>query len=219
MGHDINLASDINLYVRESAYSCTQLLQPEVRHLVHEIIDCVENNRPVFLVANGGTAGIFSNMYADLMIHPFVSEDKSSKGSDKNLVIHNLCDMSAFTALTNDLGYENAFAFFMSKMNPENGLLIAASGSGTSKNVLKAMEVAKEFNATTCMITKNKENAQLADIPIVFDGSSDFPGQTGKNNFNFHYEDLICKLGHVLSGALKQYINGNEKQYSNKRSL
>jgi D-sedoheptulose 7-phosphate isomerase len=33
-----------------------------------------------------------------------------------------------------------------------------------------------------------------------------FPGQTGKNNNNFHFEDCISKVVHIAVGLLKKRV-------------
>ena len=45
------------------------------------------------------------------------------------------------------------------------------------------------------------------DIPIIVPGNSNFPGQTGKNDNNFHIEELQVSVGHILTGLLKGYVN------------
>jgi D-sedoheptulose 7-phosphate isomerase len=36
---------------------------------------------------------------------------------------------------------------------------------------------------------------------------SGFPGQTGGNNNNFHYEDCISKISHIVVGLLKELVS------------
>ena len=59
------------------------------------------------------------------------------------------------------------------------------------------------------IVTRNKENKcnQYADLTISLEGTSEFPGQTGGNNNNFHFEDFLSKLTHIAVGLLKEKVN------------
>jgi D-sedoheptulose 7-phosphate isomerase len=203
-----NLKTLVDVYVSESTAACKLLSQQGVFNLVKDCIESFENSKQIFLVGNGGTAGILSNFYSDILIHPFVGDDKSNQiGANLRLKAHNLCDVSALTALSNDLGFDQAFSFYLKQMGDEGDLLIAVSGSGTSKNIVNALRTAKNTGMRTCLITKNNKSVENADTLIVLSSDSEFPGQTGKNNFNFHFEDLVCKLSHIVSGILKLKVN------------
>jgi D-sedoheptulose 7-phosphate isomerase len=47
---------------------------------------------------------------------------------------------------------------------------------------------------------------ELAEVCLVVPGTSRFPGQVGKNDNNFHFEDLILSVNHMLVGLLKQRV-------------
>ena len=85
------------------------------------------------------------------------------------------------------------------------------SGSGNSGNVLEAMKVAKAKGMKTILVTRNKENKcnQYADLTISLEGTSYFPGQTGGNNNNFHFEDILSKLTHIAVGLLKEKVHND----------
>ena len=83
------------------------------------------------------------------------------------------------------------------------------SGSGNSGNVIEALKVAKEIGMTCIVMTRNTntKSDEYADLVLrVTSKDSTFPGQTGGNNNNFHYEDCISKVSHIAVGILKQYV-------------
>ena len=47
----------------------------------------------------------------------------------------------------------------------------------------------------------------FSDLTISLKGTSEFPGQTGGNNNNFHFEDVLSKLTHISVGLLKEKIH------------
>ena len=83
------------------------------------------------------------------------------------------------------------------------------SGSGNSKNVLEAFRVAKEKGMKTILVTRNSVNNcnDFSDLVISLEGTSEFPGQTGGNNNNFHIEDVLSKITHISVGLLKEKVS------------
>ena len=55
-------------------------------------------------------------------------------------------DPATLTAFANDFGYEGVFARWLQVVGSPGDLLIALSGSGTSENILAAMDVADHKN-------------------------------------------------------------------------
>jgi phosphoheptose isomerase len=78
-------------------------------------------------------------------------------------------DPSTLTAFANDYGYENAFSKWIGIVGKPQDLLIALSGSGKSKNILKAVETAekmdmlvwKEFGAEQGLDMQRSEERQI----------------------------------------------------------
>ena len=61
----------------------------------------------------------------------------------------------------------------------------------------------------TILVTRNEINKcnDFSDLTISLTGESIFPGQTGGNNNNFHFEDFLSKLTHIAVGLLKEKVN------------
>ena len=60
---------------------------------------------------------------------------------------------STLTAISNDVGFEYSFSQLFYSLYREGDVLIAFTTSGKSKNVIKALEVAKALNAKTITFT------------------------------------------------------------------
>ncbi len=56
-------------------------------------------------------------------------------------------ETSHITAISNDLSYEEVFAYRISKMMKDKDMLITISSSGNSPNVIRAIEEARKKNA------------------------------------------------------------------------
>ncbi len=84
----------------------------------------------VYVIGNGGSAGIASHFSNDLM--------KALKIASQTLFDSNL-----MTCLSNDIGYENVFSYPLERLGKAHDLLVAISSSGQSKNILNAVEICR----------------------------------------------------------------------------
>jgi len=204
--------SNIKLYKDESDAAFRSIPDSAIADFVTLIIKAYTNEKKVFACGNGGNVASVQNLVLDLNMHPFVSEDKSArKGKRNKFQAISLCDSAAaITGMTNDIGFENIFAEQLKYQASEGDILFAMSGSGNSGNVLNAIKVAKELGMICIVMTRNKSTKSDAlnpDLVLrITSKDSRFPGQTGGNNNNFHYEDCISKISHIAVGILKQYV-------------
>lgn len=78
-------------------------------------------------------------------------------------------DSGILTAVGNDYGFEQVFSRQVEAYGQEGGLLIAMSTSGTSPNVVRALDVAKEKRMTTVLLTgeRGRSAPVAADHRIV----------------------------------------------------
>jgi len=108
----------------------------EVETMINHILEAYNNRKMIFIIGNGGSAANASHLAEDLS--KGVITDQSV---EKRIRAMSLADNVPFiTASANDTGYENIFVSqLITFANPED-YLIAISGSGNSKNVIKAVE-------------------------------------------------------------------------------
>ncbi len=203
------LLSLVTLYKIESAKVCGDINNNSIVQFADLIIGAYVNQNQVFACGNGGNAALVANLITDLVLHPFVSEDKSKPLDVPRLRAFNLCEsVSTITAIMNDVGPDHIFSEQLIRRGNTDDLLIGISGSGTSSNIVKAMEVANHIGMKSIALTKASGSpvTRLAACSVVIPGTSEFPGQTGKNNNNFHFEDCVVKLSHIATGLLKRQV-------------
>lgn len=100
------------------------------------LAQAIRRARRVFLCGNGGSAANALHLANDL----------TGCGIDAEA----LCaDVSVMSMIANDYGWEEVFAFPLRAKAEDGDLLIALSGSGRSKNILRALAAAREEGATT----------------------------------------------------------------------
>ena len=211
----MNYLDLIELYKKESSNVISNLSSDSILEFVSLVIDAFTNEKKIFACGNGGNAAYVANLVVDLNMHPFVSEDKSSHDGKRNL-FHavNLCEASAtITGITNDLGFNSVFKEQLKYQAEKDDILFCISGSGNSDNIIDAMEYAKSIGMKCVIMTRKTpcKAENFADVLIEAKGSSRFPGQTGNNDNNFHFEDCISKITHIVTGILKLKVTQDDK--------
>ncbi len=207
----MSVTDDIRLYLDEQKAILESFPVEQVSAAADMLFATYEQGGVVYAMGNGGNAGTIDHAYCDFKHHPFVSEDKTAPVSSavKRLTFVNLCGSAAeLTGLVNDLGAEDMYSASVEPFATERDLVMAYSGSGNSANVVRALEAALKAGARTFAMTKGDGGRcrELAQVCLIVPGTSRFPGQTGKNDNNFHFEDLMLSVNHILVGLLKQRI-------------
>ena len=209
----MNKVNLIDLYKKEPTDVFSSISSTEIAKFVDMVFDVYENEGTIFAAGNGGNVASVQNLVVDLNMHPFVSEDKGKQTIPRNkFKCVSLCsDQATITGVSNDLGYEHIFSEQLKYQGGVGDVFFGMSGSGNSGNVLKAMKVAKEKGMKTILVTRNKENKcnEYSDLTISLEGTSEFPGQTGGNNNNFHFEDILSKITHISVGLLKEKVQND----------
>ena len=90
-----------------------------------------KSNKSVHIFGNGGSASIASHFSLDIT-------------NNTNIKCYNYNDPSLITCFSNDFGYENWIAKTIEKYLNKNDLLILISSSGKSKNMIKAVKLARK---------------------------------------------------------------------------
>lgn len=119
------------------------------------------NNGAVYVIGNGGSAGIASHVITD-----FVNVAK--------LRAYTLHDSSLLTCMANDYGYENAFARLLKQMAKPGDALVAISSSGKSANIRNAAAQATASGATAITLSGfagDNPLRALGDINIWLDST------------------------------------------------
>jgi D-sedoheptulose 7-phosphate isomerase len=206
--------SKINLYFKEKSQIYKNINSKVILKVFEEIKKTYNNDGQIFLIANGGTSSMAEGFAVDLRTHPFVNDDKSITTSKRRIKVECLTESSGcLTGISNDIGFDFIFQeqlknYMRSKTKNKNDLLIAFSGSGNSKNIINAINFTKKFGVKSFCISGRGggKASKIVDYSLIIPGTSKFPGQTGKNDNNFHIEDIQNSVSHILVGLLKEYV-------------
>lgn len=206
--------SKINLYFNEKSKIYKKIDYKIIEKVFKVLKNTYKNDGQVFLMANGGSSSIAEGFAVDLRTHPFVNDDKSLTTSKRRIKVECLTESSGcLTGISNDIGFDFVFEeqlknYMRSKSKNKNDLLILFSGSGNSKNIINAINFTKKYGVKSfCVSGRGGGKAsKIADYALIIPGSSKFPGQIGKNDNNFHIEDIQNSISHILVGLLKEYV-------------
>jgi len=206
--------SKINLYFKEKSKIYQKLNLQVISKVFNQLKKTYNNDGQVFLMANGGSSSIAEGFAVDLRTHPFVDENKSVTTMKRRIKVECLTESSGcLTGISNDIGFDFVFQeqlknYMRSKTKNKDDLLIAFSGSGNSANIINAINFTKKYGVKSLCVSGRGggKASKIVDYAIVIPGTSKFPGQTGKNDNNFHIEDIQNSVSHILVGLLKEYV-------------
>ena len=154
--------------LQEHLETIQQLLQsslPKIEEAGRLICEALTSGKKILLCGNGGSAADAQHIAAEL-----VGYYENQRRSWPAIAL--TTDTSALTAVSNDLGFEQVFARQVAGLAQAGDVLIAISTSGKSKNVLRAVEQAKELGCTTIALTgASAEALSMCDVVVTVPGT------------------------------------------------
>lgn len=153
-------------------------------------IKCLQNGGKVLLAGNGGSAADAQHIAGE-----FVSRFAFDRPGLPAIAL--TTDTSILTAIGNDYGYEKLFARQVQAHGNKGDLFIAYSTSGTSPNILRALETARDMGLVRVGFTGNRGGPmrELCDYLLEVP-SADTP----------KIQEGHLVLGHILCGLVENAI-------------
>lgn len=135
------------------------LNEEKINDICKLIIKKSKKNR-VYCIGNGGSASISNHFVCDLV--------KGENYNKRFNMVSLTSNIEIITAISNDIKYEDIFSFQLSKYANNKDLLIAISSSGKSKNIIKAIKMAKKKQMNVVSLTgfNGGETSKISDINI-----------------------------------------------------
>ena len=154
------------------------------------LADTFSNGGKLILFGNGGSACDASHIAAE-----FVNRFKKERPAFPALALNT--DMAILTSIANDYDYVNIFERQVKAFAQEGDIVIAISTSGSSPNVVKAVDAAHRKKVKTIAFTGDKGD-KLAE-------KSDYVFAVPSNNTPRIQETHII-LGHVLCQMVEEIL-------------
>ncbi|PAF42248.1 phosphoheptose isomerase [Helicobacter sp. 11S03491-1] len=118
--------------------------------------NCLENEGKILICGNGGSAADAQHFAAELTGR-YKRERKALAG------IAVTTDTSGLTAIGNDYGYDYVFSRQIEALANQKDIIFGISTSGNSKNVLNALEKAKNIGCKTIGLS-GRDGGKMNDI-------------------------------------------------------
>ncbi len=155
-----------------------------IEKIADTLVRAYDAGRTVYLCGNGGSAALASHFACDL------GKGTAYCNGGKRLRALSLTDnLPTLTAWANDSSYEDVFSEQLRNFVQPGDVALAISGSGNSKNVLNALQVARGAGAATVGISgfQGGEMKSLCDICVM----------VPSNNMQI-IEDLHLAIAHSI---------------------
>jgi D-sedoheptulose 7-phosphate isomerase len=155
-----------------------------IDQIAETLVKAYDAGRTVYLFGNGGSASLASHFACDLG-----KGTAYCNGGRRFRAIALTDNLPTLTAWANDSSYEDVFSEQLRNFVQTGDVALAISGSGNSKNVLTALQVAQEARATTVGISgfQGGEMKSLCDICVI----------VPSNNMQI-IEDLHVAMAHSI---------------------
>ncbi|MEW6162353.1 MAG: D-sedoheptulose 7-phosphate isomerase [Nitrospirota bacterium] len=154
------------------------------------IAKAFNDGKKLILFGNGGSATDASHIAAE-----FVNRYKKERPSLPAIALNT--DMAVITSIANDYDFSEVFAKQLKSLSNEGDVVIAISTSGSSPNVLKAMDVAKKKRLITVAFTGLKGEKLVSKANYAFIVPSD-------NTPRIQETHII--LGHVICRVVEEIL-------------
>ena len=184
---DPELRDSVGRWLGEMSAVLEALDQAEVVAATQALIDVQRNERTIFTCGNGGSASTASHLALDLQ--------KAARGNTRRTRALCLSDsVGLITAWANDNDFAQVFAEQLNVLARAGDALVVVSVSGSSPNLIRALEAARERELVTVgLLGKNGGlAAALCDYPVVV-----------RDKDYGWVESVHVVLHHVLTNALR----------------
>src|ERR1700688_719885 len=155
---------DAKQYFKELQRVMVSLPKEGIDQIADALVGAYEAGRTVFLCGNGGSAALASHFACDL------GKGTAYCNGGKRFRVLALTDnLPTLTAWANDFGYEHVFSEQLKNFVQPTDVVFAISGSGNSKNILNALQAAREAGAITVGLSGFQGGAMksLCDLCVV----------------------------------------------------
>jgi D-sedoheptulose 7-phosphate isomerase len=161
-----------------------------------QIVSALRTGGKVLFFGNGGSAADAQHLAAE-----FTGRYLKERKALPALALH--ANSSAVTAIGNDYGFDLVFARQMEALGKEGDVAVGISTSGNSRNVLRALEVAKSKSIYTVALT----GASGGEMKAVADCTIRIPSEETPRIQECHIltGHIICEIAEeMLFGSLQE---------------
>ena len=162
------------------------LKDEDMEPIFDALANSILSKKTIYTCGNGGSASIAEHLVCD-----FIKGASTDSVVDPKVIP--LLTTPVITAIGNDIGYEEIFAYQVEKYATSGDVLLCVSSSGNSPNIIRAIEVANEKGLLTLSFV-GFSGGKAKEI-------SDFSLHINSNNYG-----LVEDAHHILMHIFAQYL-------------
>lgn len=168
-----------------------EILAPVIRDSCEIIIQSLTTGSKIILFGNGGSAGDAQHIAAELS-GQFYNHDRPGLAA-----ISLTSNTSAITAIGNDYNFSDIFSRQLDGLTKPGDVVLGISTSGNSKNVVYALEKAKDMGAHTLGLT-GKGGGRIGEVAdkCIMVNSTDTP----------RIQEQHILIGHIICEIVEKEI-------------
>lgn len=130
-------------YIAEEREVIDSLNVNDISTVMNVLEETRKNHGRIYICGNGGSGATASHFVCDF------NKGVGAVCKDKYQFICLNDNIPSMLAISNDISYDDVFSFQIDGVITKNDTFIGISGSGNSRNVVKAMEIANSAGANT----------------------------------------------------------------------
>ncbi len=153
----MSFISEIERYSSELKAVIDKVDKSQIIRFIDLLLKHYENESHIFIFGNGGSGLTASHAVCDFNKGACLDLDKKFKFICLN------DNLGSILAYSNDISYDEIFYLQLKNFLTPGDLVIGISGSGNSKNVVKAIEYARQIGAETFTLC-GFDGGRLKDI-------------------------------------------------------
>ncbi|HKT10545.1 MAG TPA: SIS domain-containing protein [Terriglobia bacterium] len=192
-----NSSNDSTVYLTELRTVLEKLPLKEISQAADILFECYKSDHAVFTFGNGGSGALASHLVADFGKGTHFPGPKELANVRRLKAMSVTDNMPMITAWANDTQYEDIFMRQIENFLQPGDVALAISGSGNSRNVIKALEYARGVGAITIGLGGfgGGNMMEFLDCPIIV-----------PSNSMQHVEDAHLIIGHMIFLDLRSRI-------------
>lgn len=162
------------------------LKDEDMEPIFDALANSILSKKTIYTCGNGGSASIAEHLVCD-----FIKGASTDSVVDPKVIP--LLTTPVITAIGNDIGYEEIFAYQVEKYASSGDVLLSVSSSGDSPNIIRAIEIANEKGLLTLSFV-GFSGGKAKEI-------SDFSLHINSNNYG-----IVEDAHHILMHIFAQYL-------------
>jgi D-sedoheptulose 7-phosphate isomerase len=167
-----------------------KVLAEPYQNLVNICVKSIRQGGKIMFFGNGGSAADSQHLATELTV-------RYSKNRLPIASIALSTDTSAITACANDLSYEDIFSRQIAALGKQGDVSIGISTSGSSENVIRALETSKKMNITPAAFG-GKNGGKMVDLAN--------PYLIVPSNTTARIQEMHILIGHLLCDGLERKL-------------